>query len=143
MGPQHLLWQLPMASQGPVPFFVSCCRCPRMGPLHLLQLSPIASFGPITFLQAADGLGLAHCICCSCRRWLHLGPWLFWEVLLMPKDRPTAFAAAVANGFIWAHCFSGRCCRCPRMGPLHLQQLSPMALFGPITFPGGAVDAVA
>src|SRR6267154_1225825 len=114
-----------------------------MGPLHLLQLLPIALFGPITFLQAANGLGLAHCICCSCCRWLHLGPLLFWEVLPMPKDRPTAFAAAVADGFIWAHGFSGRCCRCPRMGPLHLLQLSPMASFGPIAFLEGAADALA
>src|SRR6266852_6047570 len=50
----------------------------------------------------------------------------------MPPDGPTAFSAAAAAGFAWAYYFSGRCCRCSLMDPLHLQQQLPLALPGTI-----------
>jgi hypothetical protein len=32
-----------------------------------------------------------------------MGPLFFYEVLLMPKDGPIAYAAGAANGVAWAH----------------------------------------
>jgi hypothetical protein len=50
--------------------------------------------------------------------------------------------AAAADGFAWAHCFSGRRFLLPRMGPLHSQKLLPMASLKPIAFLGGAVCSI-
>src|SRR6266478_4990724 len=73
-----------------------------------------------------------HKNCCC--RWPCLSPLFFQQVLLMPWDRPIAFAVAAVDGLAWAHWFFSRCCRCPRTGPLHLQLLLPMASLGPIIF---------
>src|SRR5258708_26463379 len=60
----------------------------------------------------------------------------------MPRGGPIAFVAAPADGFALAHYFSGGCCQCPRMGPLHLHQLLPMVSLGPFTFSRGIANAL-
>jgi hypothetical protein len=53
----------------------------------------------------------------------------------MHWDGPAKFAAAAADCFTWTH---GECCRYPRVDPLPLQLLLPIASLGPITFWQGA-----
>ena len=45
---------------------------------------------------------------------------------------PITLAGASADYFALAHYFSGRCCQCTLMGPLHQQMLLPIASLGPI-----------
>ena len=59
----------------------------------------------------------------------------------MPQDGPIICAAAVADGFAWAHYSSESSCRYPRMGPLSLLQLLPMVSPGPIISPRAPADA--
>src|SRR5216684_7781137 len=95
----------------------------------------MASLLPINFLaDATDALGWAHCIFttyCQLHQWAN---YVFPQALLMPQDGPIALLAATANGFALAHYFSGRCCRCPRMGLWHLYQPLLVALIWPIFF---------
>src|SRR6266849_4314116 len=60
----------------------------------------------------------------------------------MPSDGPMELAVAAATSFTWAHNFFGRCCRCPQMGPWHLQWRLPIDSLGPIISSTGAVDAL-
>src|SRR6267154_4033439 len=80
---------------------------------------PIPMDGPIIFAAP----------CCQV---LRLVPLMLWEVLPMCKNRPIALSKAAANGVTWTHCFSRRHFRCPRMGPLHFQNLLLITLLGPI-----------
>src|SRR5260370_5487994 len=47
---------------------------------------------------------------------------------------PITLAGAGANYFALAHYFSGRCCQCTLMGPLHQQMLLPITSLWPIIF---------
>jgi hypothetical protein len=92
----------------------SSCRCTGVGPSHMRLQLPMHCGGPIAYVTAtADEL-----------------------------EWPIAYSTAADDGFAWAHYFSGSCCRCSRMGPscTHLQL--PMASLGPISFLGGAADAL-
>src|SRR5260221_4420752 len=85
-------------------------------------------------LSSGDTLGWAHCIFttyCQLHQWAN---YVFPQALLMPQDGPVALLAAAANGFTLAHYFSGRCCRCPRMGLWHLRQPLLVASIWPIIF---------
>ncbi len=53
---------------------------------------------------------------------------------------PITLAGAGANYFALAHYFSGRCCQCTLMGPLHQQMLLPIASLGPIALADTAPD---
>src|SRR5260370_41608342 len=53
---------------------------------------------------------------------------------------PITLAGASANYFALAHYFSGRCCQCTLMGPLHQQMLLPITSLWPIVFVGGTPD---
>jgi len=125
--------------------------------LHLQLQLLITSLGPIGFSAgAANAQGWAHCIgSCFCQ-WPCLGllfslraaadalEWVLSLQLLLPMDLlgPIVYAAAAADGFIWAHCFSERCWPYPRVGPLQLCKQLPMASLGPIMFPAGAANAL-
>ena len=132
----HLQRQLPMSSLGPINFPAGaadtlrlahciyscrcrwphmgplpsgrCCRCPHMGPLLFWEVLTMPLHGPINIPKdVADALVWA----CEC----------FCEVLPMPSHRPITLTAAAAHVLAWAHLLSGRCCRHPQIGPLHLQ----------------------
>src|SRR6266403_882413 len=83
-----------------------------------------------------------YCLCSCCCRWICLGPLFMQLLLLMGSFGPIVYAAAAADGFIWAHCLCSCCCRWIRMGPLQLCKQLPMALLGPIMFPAGAANAL-
>src|SRR5258708_38638296 len=53
---------------------------------------------------------------------------------------PITLAGAGANYFTLAHYFSGRCCQCTLMGPLHQQMLLPMHSDGPIASADAAAN---
>src|SRR5260370_22000433 len=55
---------------------------------------------------------------------------------------PITLAGAGADYFALAHYFSGRCCQCTLMGPLHQQMLLPIASLWPITFADTAPDCL-
>src|SRR5258707_163642 len=55
---------------------------------------------------------------------------------------PITLAGASANYFTLAHYFSGRCCQCTLMGPLHQQMLLPIASHWPIIFLEGTANAL-
>src|SRR5713226_548215 len=87
-----------------------------MGPLHLHQLLPMVLLGPFTFSRGiANALGWAY----------HIG------------------AAVAGHGIALAHYFSGGCCQCPRVGPLHWQELLPMGSLWPIMFLADAANGFA
>jgi len=125
--------------------------------LHLQLQLLITSLGPIGFSAgAANAQGWAHCIgSCFCQ-WPCLGllfslraaadalEWVLSLQLLLPMDLlgPIVYAAAAADGFIWAHCLCSCCCRWVHLGPLFMQLLLPMDSHGPIIFPAGTTDAL-
>src|SRR5258707_11514525 len=53
---------------------------------------------------------------------------------------PITLAGAGANYFALAHYFSGRCCQCTLMGPLHQQMLLPIASHWPIASADAAAN---
>src|SRR5258707_5934 len=52
----------------------------------------------------------------------------------MPQNGPIAIAAVAGHSIALAHYFSGGCCQCPMVGPLHWQELLPMGSLWPIMF---------
>ncbi len=119
----HLLL-LPIVSIGPM---IILLPMPRMGQLHLQWLLQIASLGPIIVLvDAANTLEWAHCICSSCRQWLHFGP-TDLHLLLLPivLIGPTIILLPM-----------------PGMGQLHLQWLLQIASLGPIIVLVDAADTL-
>jgi len=79
-----------------------------MGPLIFQEMLPMPLDWPILFAAAAADNFVWACEC-------------FCEVLPMPSHRPITLTAAAAHVLAWAHLLSGRCCRHPQIGPLHLQ----------------------
>src|SRR5258707_11637893 len=61
----------------------------------------------------------------------------------MPQDGPIAIAAVAGHSFALAHYFSCGCCRCPRVGPLHWQELLPLGSLWPIMFLADAANGFA
>src|SRR5260370_25802541 len=55
---------------------------------------------------------------------------------------PITLAGAGANYFAFAHYFSGRCCQCTLMGPLHQQMLLPISSLWPILLSCTAADSL-
>jgi hypothetical protein len=105
-------------------------RCPRVGPLafaaaaaegfawahHFSARCADAQGGPISICSCCcRWLRLGPLISGRCRRCLRMGPWLFREALPTPLNGPIEFAAAA-----------------PMV----------MASLGPISFLGGAIDAL-
>ena len=50
----------------------------------------------------------------------------------MQQGGPIIYVYAAANGYVWADYFSGRRCRCNRVGPSHMCMWLPIAMSGPI-----------
>src|SRR6267154_1368401 len=113
-----------------------------MGPSHL-QRPAANGFALAHYVSGgtSDAYGRAHCIFSSLLPMASLGPRNRLGVASDSKDGPIAFSAAAADGFGLAHSFSGRRFRRPRMGPLHLWLLLPMASLWPFNVLGGASAA--
>src|SRR5260370_1322240 len=92
----------------------------RMGLLHWRMLLPMELFWLNIFLRrTTDEHKWAHCIGRCCWSWLRFGPLFLWGAPPRRWSGPIALADAAADGFVLAHYFSGRRCRCTWMGPLH------------------------
>jgi hypothetical protein len=114
---QSLFWEaLPMPKGGPISIRSCCCRGLRLGPPLFCEVLPMPKGGPISICSCCcRWLRLGPLISGRCRRCLRMGPWLFREALPTPLNGPIEFAAAA-----------------PMV----------MASLGPISFLGGAIDAL-
>jgi hypothetical protein len=105
---------------------------------------PKSSDGPTAFIaDPAANFAWAHSFCERYCQYPWMGPLHFQRLQPLSSrrpivsqriaaDAPTAFSAAIAASFAWAYYFFEKYCRCPQMGPLHLQQQLPLALHEPI-----------
>ena len=86
-------------------------------------------------------VGPLYTVCIYGCQWLRLGQLFFLEVLLVQQGGPIIYVYGAADGYIWADYYSGRHCRCNKVGPLNMHMWLPMASSGPIFALGSAPDA--